>query len=190
VGEHQRMRLPAGAVNVAVPAPRDDRHRVHLLGSLIRTHTQDSRCLVFTRTKRDAAALAEMEGLADISMALHGDMSQALRERALDAFRQGTVRCLVATDVAARGLDIPAVEAVIHYSLPSNTESFVHRSGRTARAGRSGHNIVLFTPSEHVMLAQLEREVGFQFQIRAAPKLQEVLQRSMLTAVENAAGVS
>ena len=74
---------------------------------------------------------------------MNGDMSQASRESALRAFHDGRAQCLVATDVAARGLDIPACDLVIHYDIPNDVDSFVHRTGRTGRAGRDGTNILL-----------------------------------------------
>ena len=95
-----------------------------------------------------------------LPQALHGDMSQKERERKLDNFRKGKFNVLVATDVAARGLDIPNVELVLHYELPRDTESFLHRSGRTARAGKTGTTIALFTRMETGMLRRIIKEVG------------------------------
>ena len=87
-------------------------------------------------------------------------MSQKERERKLDNFRKGKFNVLVATDVAARGLDIPNVELVLHYELPRDTESFLHRSGRTGRAGKTGTTIALFTRMETGMLRRIIKEVG------------------------------
>ena len=95
-----------------------------------------------------------------LPQALHGDMSQKERERKLDNFRKGKFNVLVATDVAARGLDIPNVELVLHYELPRDTESFLHRSGRTGRAGKTGTTIALFTRMETGMLRRIIKEVG------------------------------
>jgi ATP-dependent RNA helicase DDX21 len=80
--------------------------------------------------------------------ALTGDLSQASREITMNNFRSGKLKCLIATDVAARGLDIPEVDLVIHVEPPRQIESFVHRSGRTARAGREGTNVVIVNPSQ------------------------------------------
>lgn len=127
------------------------------------------RVLVFTDTKVDAARLARMGGSTEIG-ALTGALSQAQREEVLARFRAGSLRCVVATDVAARGLDIPNVEAVIHTSPPVTEEQFVHRSGRTGRAGNTGVNIVLHTPDARHELLERERALGFQFKHTVGPE--------------------
>ncbi|KAJ0807484.1 putative RNA helicase [Helianthus annuus] len=95
--------------------------------------------------------------------ALHGDISQNLRERTLAGFRDGRVDVLVATDVAARGLDVPNVDLVIHYELPNNSEIFVHRTGRTGRAGKKGRAIVMHSSQQWRDVKGYEREVGCKF---------------------------
>lgn len=113
--------------------------------------------LIFTRTKKGADLLAsEMckDGLK--TQSIHGDKSQGARERALEDFRQGTLRALVATDVAARGLDIPQLEYVINHELPYNAEDYIHRIGRTGRAGSSGLAISLLSPEEEYLLEEIE----------------------------------
>ena len=95
--------------------------------------------LVFVRTKRGADRLAEkLRGRGVEAAAMHGDMTQGARERALERFRSGKVTTLVATDVAARGLDLEAISHVINYDPPEDTKGYVHRVGRTGRAGRAG----------------------------------------------------
>ena len=89
--------------------------------------------------------------------AIHGNKSQGQRERALDAFRKGQTRVLVATDVAARGLDIPEVAHVYNYDLPNVPENYVHRIGRTARAGRDGRAVALCAPAEVGELRAIEK---------------------------------
>lgn len=113
--------------------------------------------LVFTRTKQGADELAsEMckDGLK--TQSIHGDKSQGARERALEAFRAGDTRVLVATDVAARGLDIDQLQYVINHELPYNAEDYIHRIGRTGRAGGSGMAISLLSPAENYLLEQIE----------------------------------
>ncbi|MCP8686495.1 DEAD/DEAH box helicase [Marinobacterium sedimentorum] len=113
--------------------------------------------LVFTRTKQGADELAsEMckDGLK--TQSIHGDKSQGARERALEAFRAGDTRVLVATDVAARGLDIDQLQYVINHELPYNGEDYIHRIGRTGRAGGSGMAISLLSPAENYLLEQIE----------------------------------
>lgn len=114
--------------------------------------------LVFTRTKHGANRLAaqlEADGLT--SAAIHGNKSQAARVRALQEFKNGKVRVLVATDVAARGLDIERLPHVVNYELPHVPEDYVHRIGRTARAGRKGHAVSLVCVDEHKLLADIEK---------------------------------
>ena len=116
-----------------------------------------SRAIVFTRTKHGANRLCEQLDRAGIdSAAIHGNKSQGARERALDAFRQGTTRVLVATDVAARGIDVPTISHVINYGLPMKAEDYVHRIGRTGRAGRQGLAVTLADRSDSGMIRRIQ----------------------------------
>jgi ATP-dependent RNA helicase RhlE len=116
------------------------------------------RAIIFTATKRGANRLAEQLARAGIdSAAIHGDKSQNARERALDAFRRGASRVLIATDVASRGIDVDGISHVINFDLPNTPECYVHRIGRTGRAGASGEAISFCDPSERSMLSQIER---------------------------------
>jgi len=117
--------------------------------------------LVFARTKHGAEKL--MKGLvADgfNAASIHGNKSQGQRDRAIKAFRDGTITTLVATDVAARGIDIPGVAYVVNYELPDVPENYVHRIGRTARAGRTGEAIAFCAPDEGELLRQVEKAMG------------------------------
>jgi ATP-dependent RNA helicase RhlE len=117
-----------------------------------------ARTLVFTRTKHGANRLSEQLDRAGIgSAAIHGNKSQGARERALDAFRRGTTRVLVATDVAARGIDVEGVSLVVNFDLPNVAESYVHRIGRTGRAGATGRAISFCDREERSLLADIER---------------------------------
>ena len=118
----------------------------------------DALTLVFSRTKHGAEKL--MKGLvADgfNAASIHGNKSQGQRDRAIKAFRDGTITVLVATDVAARGIDIPGVAYVVNYDLPDVPENYVHRIGRTARAGREGEAIAFCAPDEADLLRQIEK---------------------------------
>lgn len=117
--------------------------------------------IVFTRTKSRADRIAKMLLHHHIkAVQIHGDRSQSQRNAALAGFRSGRYRVMVATDVAARGLDIPGVSHVINFDLPEETEGYIHRIGRTARMGREGEAISLVTPEERVGLSRIERTLG------------------------------
>jgi ATP-dependent RNA helicase RhlE len=134
---------------------RQDKSAV--LADLLRDEPID-RALVFTRTKHGADKLVRGLGKAGIGAeAIHGNKSQSQRERVLAAFRQGEVRILVATDIAARGIDVEGVSHVVNYDLPNEPESYVHRIGRTARAGASGTAISLCDADEMPYLRSIEK---------------------------------
>lgn len=121
------------------------------------------RVLVFTRTKRGADRIAHiLEKQEHRSNRIHGDRSQSQREAALSSFKTGKTRVLVATDVAARGIDIDAVSHVINYDVPEAPEDYVHRIGRTGRAGNQGKAITLFTLAEEHSLRAIEKLTGQQ----------------------------
>lgn len=118
------------------------------------------RILVFTRTKHGAnRVVKELEKLSFKANAIHGNKSQGAREKALEEFRLGTVSILVATDIAARGIDIPGVGHVVNYDIPNDPESYVHRIGRTARAGKSGKAISFCDPEEESYLRSVEKVI-------------------------------
>lgn len=121
------------------------------------------RTIVFTRTKRNADRLTESlrkEGVD--ARAIHGDLRQQVRERALKAFAEGRLKVLVATDVAARGLDVDDIDAVVHYDPPEDHKSYLHRSGRTARAGREGLVVTLVLWNEHTDVERVQRRLGIE----------------------------
>ncbi len=120
-----------------------------------------SRVIVFTRTKRTANRVAEDLDLGGVRVsALHGNKSQPARQKALDQFRSGRARVLVATDIAARGIDVMGISHVINFDLPAQPEDYVHRIGRTARAGASGIAISFCDPAERGALRAIERTTG------------------------------
>src|SRR6185437_5661427 len=117
-----------------------------------------ARALVFTRTKHGANRVAEqLDKIGIAADAIHGNKSQSARQRALDDFRRGRVRVLVATDIAARGIDIDGITHVINYELPNVPESYVHRIGRTARAGADGIALSFCDASERAFLKDIEK---------------------------------
>jgi len=117
--------------------------------------------LVFVRKKELADEVENELNLSGLkSMTIHGDKTAGARTRALEAFKEGKIRVLVATDIAARGLDIPTLEVVINYDIPHVAGDFIHRVGRTGRAGRKGLAITLVTPNEEIALKEVERLMG------------------------------
>jgi len=132
-------------------------HKNRLLDHLLRDESIDQ-AVIFTATKRDADTIADRLNVAGFAAAaLHGDMHQGARNRTLDALRRGQVRVLVATDVAARGIDVPGITHVVNYDLPKFPEDYVHRIGRTGRAGRNGQAISLVNHSENINIKRIER---------------------------------
>ncbi|WP_151447333.1 DEAD/DEAH box helicase [Lacisediminimonas profundi] len=132
-------------------------HKNRMLDHLLRDESIDQ-AVIFTATKRDADTLADRLTIAGFAAAaLHGDMHQGARNRTLDSMRRGQVKVLVATDVAARGIDVPTITHVINYDLPKFPEDYVHRIGRTGRAGRNGVAVSLVNHQENMNVKRIER---------------------------------
>ena len=132
-------------------------HKLDVLTRILEVEDVDA-VLVFVRTKTETTELAErLEARGYACAALHGDMTQALREKTIEQFKAGGLDIVVATDVAARGLDVQRISHVINYDIPYDTEAYVHRIGRTARAGRAGDAILFVAPREMRMLRAIEK---------------------------------
>ena len=133
--------------------------------------TQIDRSLVFSRTKHGADKIVRFLAASGIDAnAIHGNKSQAQRERALGLFRSGEVPILIATDIAARGIDIPGVSHVVNFDLPDVPEQYVHRIGRTARAGADGEAIAFCSPDERINLRDIEKLVRMKLPNQALPE--------------------
>ncbi|WP_286233122.1 DEAD/DEAH box helicase [Thalassotalea sediminis] len=131
--------------------------------------------IIFVRTRSDTVEVAEkLERAGYPALALNGDMNQAQRERAVDQIKTSKASILIATDVVARGLDIPRISTVINYDLPGDTESYVHRIGRTGRAGRTGTAISFVRPREMYLLRQYERLTSGTISPFELPSIQEI----------------
>ena len=139
---------------------QDDKAKRDALRQLLRGEDIAS-ALIFCNRKRDVATLQKsLDRHGFDAKALHGDMSQPARTETLEQFRQGKFKLLVCSDVAARGLDIPAVSHVFNFDVPIHAEDYVHRIGRTGRAGRSGKSFTLVQPSDSKYLAAIKRQAG------------------------------
>jgi len=153
-----------------------------VLMDLVTVHAKGNKTIVFTQTKRDADEVTASLGKRCSTEVLHGDIAQSQRERTLQRFRQDKFSVLVATDVAARGLDVDNVDLVVHYELPNETESFVHRCGRTGRAGKKGTAIALHTDREFYRLRDIKRFTGADIREINPPSSSEVMAASAATA--------
>ena len=127
-------------------------NRLSALADVLTVYGKGGRVIVFTQTKADANSLLLSDKIkADIEV-MHGDIAQNQREVTLKRFKEGKFKILVATDVASRGIDIPNVDLVVQIEPPKETETYIHRSGRTARAGASGTCITFYTPKTKMLI--------------------------------------
>ena len=132
-------------------------HKLDAMTRVLEVENYDG-IIVFVRTKKETEEVADkLKARGFAAAAINGDIPQQLRERTVDALRDGRIDILVATDVAARGLDVERISLVVNYDIPHDTESYVHRIGRTGRAGREGAAILFVTPREKYMLRQIEK---------------------------------
>ncbi|KAK2512992.1 nucleolar RNA helicase 2-like protein [Columba guinea] len=153
--------------------------RAGVLGDIIQVYSGSrGRTIVFCETKKEANELAMNASLKQDAQSLHGDIPQQQREVTLKGFRTGVFEVLIATNVAARGLDIPEVDLVIQCSPPKDVDSYIHRSGRTGRAGRTGVCICLFQRREEDLLKQVEHKAGITFKRVGVPSATDVIKAS------------
>ncbi|CAN0511540.1 unnamed protein product, partial [Discosporangium mesarthrocarpum] len=131
--------------------------------------------IVFVRTRLVTTELADkLSARGFAATALNGDIAQAQRERTIDKLKKGQLDILVATDVAARGLDVDRISHVINYDIPHDTEAYIHRIGRTGRAGRKGDAILFAAPRERRMLAAIERATGSKIELMELPSTEVI----------------
>ncbi|CAG5084948.1 DEAD/DEAH box helicase [Parvicella tangerina] len=142
--------------------------------------------LVFCRTKRETQEVAD-KLMRDGYNAepLHGDLSQMQRDKVMEKFRDKTLQILVATDVAARGIDVDDITHVINYNLPDDIENYTHRSGRTARAGKHGVSLVFVTPKEVYRIKQVEKVIQKKFSLEEVPSGEDICREQLFALVDN-----
>lgn len=149
--------------------------KLSLLEKLTIVENPDS-CIIFCRTKERVEQLVDvLDEKGYTADKIHGGMMQEDRFEVMDDFRKGEFRYLIATDVAARGIDIDDITHVIHYDVPLEQESYVHRTGRTGRAGRSGKSIMLATPFEDKFVREIETFIGFEITAESEPTKEDVV---------------
>ncbi|KAM5321078.1 nucleolar RNA helicase 2 [Glossophaga mutica] len=158
--------------------------RAAVIGDVIRVYSGfHGRTIIFCETKKEAQELSQNVSIRQDAQSLHGDIPQKQREITLKGFRNGDFGVLVATNVAARGLDIPEVDLVVQSSPPKDVESYIHRSGRTGRAGRTGVCICFYQHKEEYQLAQVEQKAGIKFKRIGVPSATEIIKASSKDAI-------
>jgi ATP-dependent RNA helicase DeaD len=175
-----------GAVNVSHEFYLvSGRHRYEVLKRLADVHPGIF-SVVFCRTKRETQRVAE-KLVADgyNAGAIHGDLSQSQRDMVMGSFRKKQIQFLVATDVAARGIDVSDITHVINYQLPDEIEIYTHRSGRTGRAGKKGTSIVILTKGERGKIKRIERMIKQQFEQKPIPSGKEIVEKQLYQLASN-----
>ncbi|XP_003783808.1 nucleolar RNA helicase 2 [Otolemur garnettii] len=158
--------------------------RAAVIGDVIRVYSgHQGRTIIFCETKKDAQELSQNTAIKQDAQSLHGDIPQKQREITLKGFRNGAFGVLVATNVAARGLDIPEVDLVVQSCPPKDVESYIHRSGRTGRAGRTGVCICFYQHKEEYQLVQVEQKAGIKFKRIGVPSPTEIIKASSKDAI-------
>ncbi|XP_052495541.1 nucleolar RNA helicase 2 [Budorcas taxicolor] len=158
--------------------------RAAVIGDVIRVYSGfQGRTIIFCETKKEAQELSQNVAIRQDAQSLHGDIPQKQREITLKGFRNGDFGVLVATNVAARGLDIPEVDLVVQSSPPKDVESYIHRSGRTGRAGRTGVCICFYQHKEEYQLVQVEQKAGIKFKRIGVPSPTEIIKASSKDAI-------
>uniref|UniRef100_A0A3P9ISA4 RNA helicase n=1 Tax=Oryzias latipes TaxID=8090 RepID=A0A3P9ISA4_ORYLA len=158
--------------------------RAAVIGDVIQVYSgSHGRTIIFCETKKEANELSMNASIKQSSQTLHGDIPQKQREITLKGFRNGAFEVLVATNVAARGLDIPEVDLVVQSSPPKDVESYIHRSGRTGRAGRTGVCICFYQRKEEEQLRYVENKAGITFRRVGVPTANDIIKASSKDAV-------
>lgn len=153
-------------------------HKLDALTRILEVEEDLDAAIIFVRTKTQTVELADkLQARGFAAAALNGDLNQMMRERTIEQLKNGTLDIVIATDVAARGLDVPRISHVINYDIPYDTESYVHRIGRTGRAGRGGHAILFVAPREMRMLKTIARTTKANIEPLELPTRAEVLSR-------------
>ncbi|URE21279.1 GUCT (NUC152) domain [Musa troglodytarum] len=182
---NEKLKASANVRHLVLPCTRSARPQ--LIPDIIRCYSRGGRTIIFTETKESAS---ELGGLLPGARALHGDIMQAQREVILAGFRSGRFLVLVATNVAARGLDINDVQLIIQCEPPHDVEAYIHRSERTGRAGNTGVAILLYEPKHSFSVSRIERESGVKFEHISAPQPADIAESAGSEAADAISNVS
>lgn len=187
---HRSQKAAITVEHLAIECNRMQKTAV--LGDIIQVYSgSHGKTIVFCDSKLEAHELSTNCGsLKQAAKALHGDLQQKEREVILKGFRNGSFQVLIATNVAARGLDIPEVDLVVLFSAPKEADSYVHRSGRTGRAGRTGICISLYEPRERYCLGAIEKKTGITFKRVGVPSVMNVAESSSADAIKSLDAIS
>jgi ATP-dependent RNA helicase DDX21 len=175
--------------HVSITLPSSDTNRMKTVSSIIESvilqYSKKQRAIVFVKRREDADDLTSLKCFKSLSVGtLHGGIAQASRQKIIDSFKAGRIDVLLATDVAARGLDVSDVDLVVHTELPPDSDTFVHRSGRTGRAGKNGTSITFITQNEKYKLRHFENLYNFVFESGHLPTLQSSLQSAAEQSID------
>ena len=167
-----------------------DRDRYEAVKRLIDFHPKIYG-LIFCRTKHETGTVAEKLAREGYNAEpLHGDLTQPMRDRVMARFRSKELQILVATDVAARGIDVDDITHVINYNLPDDNENYTHRSGRTARAGKTGQSLVLITPKEGFKIKSIEKQMRTEFSQGQIPNAEEICEIQLMKLIQNTININ
>jgi ATP-dependent RNA helicase DDX21 len=176
VGSADNLQTAVGVTHLAIQT--DAKGRLNALVDVIGVYSKGGKSMIFCDTKKDCNELALSTSIAADCQALHGDIAQNQREVTLKSFREGRFSILVCTDVAARGLDITDVDLIVQCGPPKDVETYIHRSGRTGRAGKTGACVTFYTKWEEPMLKKIEQEAKIKFQRVGIPQQKEIYRSS------------
>lgn len=182
--KEQKIQVATTVQHIAIPCSWTERNNI--LWDIILVYAgKKKRTIIFVNTKKEASEILSASSSKNDCQAIHGDIPQNQREITLQMFRDGKFNCLVATDVAARGIDIQGVELIVQCEPPINVETYVHRSGRTGRANNQGICITLYTRKQQSQIDNIERRTGIKFQRKTIPNHEDIIRASSYSVLES-----
>jgi len=175
--KNKQRKTPSTVQHLAINCPYAQ--RIEALADIVLCYGgKHARTIIFTETKKEANDIMMKANIRQECQVLHGDIPQQQREVTFQAFREGKFKCLIATNVAARGLDIPEVDLIVQMEPPTSVDTYIHRAGRTARAGKSGVCITFFSRKETEELEKIEKKASFKFQKVGIPQPIDIIKAS------------